>query len=118
MPKPWVRIANNTIDIILDQSWGAQPFHCQISIMKCLNLSGMVSPHFVRLESPYDILTVCEMRGIVSIMLIIDRRVIPRRCKANLEAEWKFYHDKVLDHCKIERKVDREIVGNPRPIYS
>ena len=48
IPKPWAWSCDNTIDPIIDQCWGAQHFPWQSTIMKCLNLSGMVSPPYVR----------------------------------------------------------------------
>ena len=62
MTKPWVQSADNTIELIIDQSWGAQPFTWHNPIIKCLNLSGVVSPPYLILESPYSVLTICDMR--------------------------------------------------------
>ena len=59
--KPWDQSAENTMEFIIDQIWGALPFPWKIPIMKGLNLSGMVSPQYVRFRSPYSILTLCDM---------------------------------------------------------
>ena len=37
IPKPWVISAENTMEIIIDQSWGEQPFPWNIPIVKFLN---------------------------------------------------------------------------------
>ena len=72
------------MDLIMEQSWGAQKFPCQGPIMKCLKSLGMVSPPYVRLEFPYAVLTLCDMRWILSSMIIIDGRGVPRRFKDDM----------------------------------
>ena len=62
MVKPLVRSAENTIELIIDQSWVEQPFTWKILILKCLKSLGPVSPPYVRLEYPYAVLTLCDMR--------------------------------------------------------
>ena len=49
IPKPLVRSAENTIELIIDQHYSAQQFTWKSPIIKCLNSSGMVSPPYVRL---------------------------------------------------------------------
>ena len=63
-----------------------------------MKLLGMVSPLYVRLESPYDVLAVCDMLWIVSIMLTISGIVLPRLCKANLGAECTIWSKKTLQN--------------------
>ena len=47
-----------------------------------------VSDIYVWLESLYYVLKFCDMRWIVSNMLIIDGSGIPRRYKARMASEW------------------------------
>ena len=61
MKEPWVQSAKNTTEPIIDQRWGAQPFTWQITIMKRLNFSGMVSLLYARFEPPYAVLNVRDM---------------------------------------------------------
>ena len=89
MPNSWDLIDDNNKESIVNQIWIALPFTWQSPIMKYLNLSGMLSPPCVTFESMYAILNICDMRLIVSIMLMIDLRGIPICCKAKLAAEWK-----------------------------
>ena len=62
IPKPWMRSSEKTIELIIDQSWGAQLFPWQSPIMKFLNSLGMVYPPYTILEYPYAFLTLCDMR--------------------------------------------------------
>ena len=88
MPNTWLQSAENTIELIIDQSWGAKPFTWKSNHTKCLDLSSMVSPTYVRLYSPYAVLIVCDMHLIVLSMLNIDGRGIPKRCKAKMVYDW------------------------------
>ena len=62
MRKPSVRTAYNTMELIIEQSWGAQTFTWQIPIMKCLNCLGIVFYPYVRLEYLFDVLNICDMQ--------------------------------------------------------
>ena len=53
--------AENTTELIIDQIQGALKFPWQIIIMKCLKLSGIVSPPYMILESMYAVLTICNL---------------------------------------------------------
>ena len=113
----WARSAENTTELIFDQTWGALPFISKSPIKKCLNLSGMVSPLYVIFKSRYDILIVCDMCWILSRMIIIDRRGIPKCCKVIWWLSGKWYNNIFLGHCKLGIKVVGYIVGNQIPIY-
>ena len=91
MPKPWAQSAENTMELIIDQIWGALQFPWQFLIVKCLKLSGVVSPPHMRLELPYTFLNICGMRLIVSSMIIIPRKGIPTHFKAELLVEWTIW---------------------------
>ena len=117
MPNPWALSVENTTELIFDQTWGALPSTSKSPIKKCLNLSGMVSPLYVIFKSRYDILIVCDMRWILSSMIIIDRRGIPKCCKLIWRLSGKLYNKIVLGHCKLWIKVVGYIVGNQIPIY-
>ena len=84
--------------------------------MKFLTSLGMVSLPYAILESPYVVLTLCDMRLIVSNMLIIDRRGSLGVAVLGCWLSGQFYHNIFLSHCTIERKVVGDIVDNQIPV--
>ena len=87
---------------------GVLPFPCQSPINKwhkCLKSSGMVSPTYVRLESPYVSLTVCVLRWILSIMLMLSWRLSGQFC-----------HNNILGQCKIGIKFVGDVVISQIPV--
>ena len=56
--------------------------------MKCLNLLVKMFPLYVRFESLYFVLAVCDINGILSSLIVIGRIGIPRRCNDNLAVYW------------------------------
>ena len=117
MPKPWVWIAENTIEVIIDQICGAKLFLFQSSIMKCLNSLGMVSPPYVRLDSLNSVLTICDMCELCWVCQLFTEGVFLDVERLSWRLGGKLYHNKLLSCCTLERNFVGDIVVNERPIY-